>query len=244
MIDISVVHWHMGEDGWTFTLGPGVIPDQIAGSAKLHQIYTLSDPQCTSRVTVPVLFDSARMKIVFNESADIMRMFNSAFDLLGARHGDYYPAAHRTDIDRVNARICDGLNNGVYQAGFAATQSAYEEAVAGVFETLEWLEERLALRRYLVSDTLAEADIRLFTILIRFDAVYSGHFKCNRRALADFPSLWNYVRAFYQNLDIRPTVDFDHIKKHYYGSLPPSIRPASFPSVPTLISLRRAASLT
>lgn len=220
MIDVSVVHWHMGEDGWTFAPGPGVIPDPIAGAAKLHGIYTLADPHCTSRVTVPVLFDTAEMTIVSNESADIMRIFNTAFDHLGARAGDYYPSAYRAEIDAVNARVYDTLNNGVYKAGFATTQSAYEEAVAGVFDTLEWLESRLTHQRYLVGETLTEADIRLFTTLVRFDPVYFGHFKCNRRALADHPALWNYVRALYRPPDIEPTVDFDHIKKHYYGSHP------------------------
>ncbi len=220
MIGLSVVHWHMGEDGWTFAPGPGVIADPIVGAAKLHGIYTLSDPQCTSRVTVPVLFDTTEMTIVSNESADILRMFNSAFDHLGARQGDYYPAAHRSEIDAINARVYDTLNNGVYKAGFATRQSAYEEAVAGVFDTLGWLEARLAQRRYLVGEMLTEADIRLFTTLVRFDPVYFGHFKCNQRALADYPALWNYVRALYQRPDIRPTVDFDHIKKHYYGSHP------------------------
>ena len=220
MIDVSVVHWHMGEDGWTFAPGPGVIADPIFSVAELHELYTRSDPHCSSRVTVPVLFDKARMAIVSNESAEIIRMFNSAFDHLGARAGDYYPQVHRAEIDAVNARIYDTLNNGVYKAGFATRQSAYEEAVAGVFNTLEWLDVRLAQRRYLVADMLTEADIRLFTTLIRFDPVYFGHFKCNRRALADHPALWDYVRALYQHPDIGPTVDFDHIKKHYYGSHP------------------------
>lgn len=197
-----------------------MIPDPIGGAAKLHEVYTLSDPHCTSRVTVPVLFDTAEMTIVSNESADIMRMFNAAFDHLGARSGDYYLTAHRVEIDAVNARVYDTLNNGVYKAGFATRQSAYETAVAGVFDTLEWLESRLAHRRYLVGDMLTEADIRLFTTLVRFDPVYFGHFKCNRRALTDFLGLWSYVRALYQHPDIGPTVDFDHIKKHYYGSHP------------------------
>ena len=220
MIGISVVHWHMGSDGWTFAPGPGVIPDPIVGADELHGIYTRSDPQCTSRVTVPVLFDTAEMTIVSNESADILRMFNSAFDHLGARQGDYYPAADRGEIEAINARVYDTLNNGVYKAGFATRQAAYEEAVAGVFDTLEWLEARLAQRRYLVGETLTEADVRLFTTLVRFDPVYFGHFKCNRRALADHPALWDYVRALYQHPNIRPTVDFEHIKKHYYGSHP------------------------
>ena len=220
MISVSVVHWLMGEDGWTFTPGPGVVPDPIAHVPALQDIYRLADPRCTSRVTVPVLFDTAEMTIVSNESADIIRMFNAAFDHLGARPGDYYPAAHRAEIDAVNARIYDTLNNGVYKAGFATQQCAYDEAVAGVFGTLDWLEERLARQRYLVGDSLTEADIRLFTTLVRFDPVYHGHFKCNRHALTDYPALWDYTRALYQHADIRPTVDFVHIKGHYYGSHP------------------------
>ena len=218
MIGVSVVHWLVGDEGWTFAPGPGVVPDPIAQVSTLHELYTLSDPGCTSRVTVPVLFDSVERTIVSNESADILRMFNSAFDHLGARPGDYYHVAHRAEIDAVNARVYETLNNGVYKAGFAKTQSAYEEAVARVFETLDWLEDRLQRQRYLVGDQLTEADIRLFTTLVRFDSVYYGHFKCNRRALTGYPALWDYARALYQHPDIRPTINFTHIKGHYYGS--------------------------
>jgi putative glutathione S-transferase len=220
LISISVVHWLMGEDGWTFAPGPGVVPDPVAHVPALHGIYTLSNPRCTSRVTVPVLFDMTEMTIVSNESADIIRMFNSAFDHLGARPGDYYPAAHRAEIDAVNGRIYDTLNNGVYKAGFATRQCAYDAAVGGVFGTLDWLEDRLSRQRYLVGETLTEADIRLFTTLVRFDSVYHGHFNCNRRALTSYPALWDYTRALYQHPDIRPTVNFAHIKGHYYGSHP------------------------
>ena len=220
MIGVSVTHWHMGDDGWTFVPGPGVVPDPVAGVPALHGIYTLSDPRCTSRVTVPVLFDKAERVIVSNESADILRMLNSAFDHLGARDGDYYPAAHRAEIDTVNARVYDTLNNGVYKAGFATSQSAYDQAVHGVFDTLDWLDARLTGRPYLVGDVLTEADIRLFTTLVRFDTVYFGHFKCNRRALAGYPALWDYTRALYQHPGIKPTVNFAHIKRHYYGSHP------------------------
>jgi glutathionyl-hydroquinone reductase len=218
MIGVSVVHWLMGEEGWTFAPGPGVVPDVVAQVSALHELYTLSDPGCTSRVTVPVLFDTVERTIVSNESADILRMFNSAFDHLGARPGDYYPVALRDEIDAVNARIYETLNNGVYKAGFAATQYAYEEAVARVFETLDWLEERLQRQCWLVGDRLTEADIRLFTTLVRFDSVYYGHFKCNRHALTEYPSLWDFTRALYQHPDVRPTIDFMHIKGHYYGS--------------------------
>ena len=220
MIDLSVVHWLMGVDGWTFEPGPGVVPETVNGRQELHQIYTLADPACTSRVTVPVLWDKKRQTIVSNESAEIIRMFNAAFDHLGAKSGDYYPLAAREEIDAVNERIYADLNNGVYKAGFAERQSAYEDAVAGVFDTLGWLEERLSRQRYLVGPSLTEADIRLFTTLVRFDAVYFGHFKCNRRALVEYPALWSYTRALYQHPDIRPTVNFRHIKGHYYGSHP------------------------
>jgi putative glutathione S-transferase len=220
MIGVSVVYWLMGEDGWTFAPGPGVVPDPVAQVAVLHEIYTMSDPHCTTRVTVPVLFDAQERTIVSNESADIIRMFNSAFDHLGARPGDFYPATHRGEIDAVNARIYDTLNNGVYKAGLAARQDAYEEAVAGVFDTLDWLEQRLARQRYLVGDVLTEADMRLFTTLVRFDPVYHGHFKCNRRALTSYPALWDYTRALYQHPCIKPTVNFTHVKGHYYGSHP------------------------
>jgi putative glutathione S-transferase len=219
-IGVSVVHWHMGEDGWTFMPGPGVVPDPVAQVPLLHEIYTMSDQHCTSRVTVPVLFDTWERTIVSNESADIIRMFNSAFDHLGAHPGDFYPATLRDEIDAVNARIYDTLNNGVYKAGLATRQNAYDKAVADVFETLDWLEDRLARRRYLVGDELTEADIRLFTTLIRFDPVYHGHFKCNLRALTGYPALWNYTRALYQHPAIKPTVSLAHIKGHYYGSHP------------------------
>jgi len=220
LIDVSVVHWLMGEDGWTFDPDLGVIPDAVNGATFLHEIYTLSDPVCTSRVTVPVLWDKLNRRIVSNESADILRMFNSAFDGCGAAAGDYYPAEHRDEIDDVNARVYATLNNGVYRSGFATTQAAYEEAVGEVFETLDWLEQRLARQRYLVGGRLTEADIRLFTTLVRFDPVYHGHFKCNVRALVDYPALWAYTRDLFGHPAIRPTVDFDHIKGHYYGSHP------------------------
>jgi glutathionyl-hydroquinone reductase len=218
LIGLSVVHWLMGEDGWSFQPGPSVVPDTVNGTRWLRELYTLSDPHCTSRVTVPVLWDTTRRKIVSNESADILRMFNTSFDCLGAAGGDYHPSALRGEIDAINERVYANLNNGVYRAGFATTQQAYEAAVEDVFETLDWLEERLATRRFLVGERLTEADIRLFTTLVRFDPVYYGHFKCNRRALVDYPALWRYTRALYQHPAIRPTVDFEHIKKHYYGS--------------------------
>ena len=220
IVPVSVVHWLMGEDGWTFAPGPGVVPDAVNGANRLHELYTLAAPSCTSRVTVPVLWDKERRTIVSNESADIMRMFNAAFDRLGAKEGNYAPAALLGEIDAVNARVYATLNNGVYAAGFAPNQAAYEIAANGVFDTLDWLENRLARRPYLVGDTMTEADIRLFTTLVRFDAVYHGHFKCNRRTLAEYPSLWAYTRNLYRHPDIKPTVNFQHIKAHYYGSHP------------------------
>ena len=218
LVGLSVVHWLMREDGWTFAEGPGVVPDTVNGVSHLRDLYIRADPACTSRVTVPVLWDKHERTIVSNESADILRMFNSAFDALGAKEGDYCPAPLRAEIDAVNDRIYATLNNGVYKAGFATSQSAYEAAVAEIFSTLDWLEERLSRQRYLVGETLTEADVRLFTTLVRFDTVYFEHFKCNRRALADYPALWDYTRALYQHPDIRPTVNFTHIKGHYYGS--------------------------
>ena len=218
MIGLSVVHRLLGEDGWSFRDGPGVVPDTVNGAALLRDVYVLADPVCTSRVTVPVLWDKRERAIVSNESSEIIRMFNTAFDAVGAAPGDYYPAEHRTEIDAVNARVYDTVNNGVYRAGFASTQSAYEMAATAVFETLQWLEARLAGQRYLVGDQLTEADIRLFTTLVRFDPVYFGHFKCNRRALIDYPALWAYVRELYQHPAFRATVNFAHIKNHYYCS--------------------------
>lgn len=218
MIGLSVTHWLMADDGWTFQPGPGVVPDPLFGVDTLWQLYVRSDPTYTGRVTVPVLWDKAQGRIVSNESADILRMFNSAFDHVGAREGDYSPAGLREEIDAVNARVYDGLNNGVYKAGFAKSQAAYDEAVAKVFETLDWLEGRLSTTQWLCGDRLTEADWRLFTTLLRFDAVYHGHFKCNLRRLVDYPALWAYTRRLYAHPAVAPTVDFDHIKRHYYQS--------------------------
>lgn len=218
MVGLSVVHWLMADDGWTFTPGPDVVPDTVNGARCLYELYVKADPACTSRVTVPVLWDKRTNTIVSNESSEILRMFNSAFDALGALDGDYYPEALREEIDAVNARVYDTLNNGVYKAGFAGFQEAYEEAASGVFETLDWLEGRLTRKRYLVGGQLTEADIRLFTTLVRFDAVYFGHFKCNRRQIVDYPALSAYLRDLFQHPAIRPTVNFFHIKHHYYES--------------------------
>ncbi len=218
MIGISVVHWRMLENGWTFEAGPGVIPDPIHQAQYLYQIYTAAEPDYTGRVTVPVLWDKVTGTIVNNESAEIIRMLNSAFDGIGATAGDYYPEDLRPEIDALNARIYDNVNNGVYKSGFATTQQAYEEAVVPLFETLDFLEKRLSSTRYLCGARLTEADIRLFTTLVRFDAVYVGHFKCNLRRIADYPNLSAYLRDLYQMPEVRKSVNMAHIKGHYYES--------------------------
>ncbi|MGE0225401.1 MAG: glutathione S-transferase family protein [Acetobacteraceae bacterium] len=218
IVPMSVTHWLMGEQGWSFSPGEGVIPDPLFNSRYVHEIYTRAEAGYSGRVSVPVLWDQHTQTIVNNESAEILRMFASAFDGVGARPGDYYPRDKRDEIDQVNARIYETLNNGVYKAGFATTQSAYEEAVGPVFETLDWLESHLAQSRFLCGDALTEADIRLFVTLVRFDPVYHGHFKCNIRRLADYPTLWAYTRDIYQLPGIAPTVSFLHIKRHYYMS--------------------------
>ena len=218
IITVSVTHWLMAEQGWCFAPGEDVIPDPLFNSHYLHEIYSRADAKYSGRVSVPVLWDRHTQTIVNNESAEIVRMFGSAFDACGAKPGEYYPAALRADIDAVNARVYETVNNGVYKCGFASGQTAYEEALAPLFETLDWLEERLSQRRFIFGDTLTEADIRLFTTLVRFDPVYNGHFKCNLRRLIDYRSLWAYTRDLYQWPGIAPTVNFAHIKRHYYMS--------------------------
>jgi putative glutathione S-transferase len=217
-ISLSVVHYFMGEDGWSFSEAPGVIPDAVQGARLLHQIYTSADPRFTGRVTVPVLWDKNTSTIVNNESSEIIRMFNSSFDGIGARPGNYYPDSLQSEIDTVNRRVYDTVNNGVYRCGFATTQQAYEEAFKALFETMDWLEERLATQRYLLGNTITEADWRLFTTLLRFDPVYVGHFKTNLRRLVDYPNLFAYTRDLYQVEGVKETVQFDHIKRHYYQS--------------------------
>jgi putative glutathione S-transferase len=218
MIGVSTVHWLMRDDGWTFAEGPDVTGDPIHEAEFLHQVYTAADADYTGKVTVPVLWDKARGTIVSNESADIIRMFNSAFDSVGAAAGDYYPVALRGEIDAVNDRVYAEVNNGVYRAGFAETQAAYEEAVEPLFSALDWLESRLSDRPWLIGDQLTEADIRLFTTLVRFDLVYHGHFKCNRRRIVDYPALWRFVRDFHALPGVAETVNVAHIKRHYYES--------------------------
>jgi putative glutathione S-transferase len=218
MISVSVTHWLMREDGWTFAEGPGVVPDPIHHAQFMHQIYAAADPTYSGRVTVPVLWDRKTATIVNNESSEIIRMLNGAFDGVGARQGDYYPQALRGEIDAINARIYPNVNNGVYRAGFATSQAAYEEAVTALFAVLDEIDSRLATRRYLCGDQLTEADWRLFTTLVRFDAVYAGHFKCNIRRIADYAHLSGYLRELYQMPGIAGTVNFTHIKRHYYQS--------------------------
>jgi len=219
LISVSVVHPDMLSDGWTFdTDANGATGDRLLGKRFLREIYTEADPEADGRVTVPVLWDKVRGTIVSNESAEIIRMFNGAFDGITANTLDFWPVDLRDGIARVNARVYDGLNNGVYKAGFATTQAAYEEAAEGVFATLDWLEERLGANRHLRGDRLTEADWRAATTLFRFDAVYHGHFKCNRRRIVDYPNLWGYARELYQHPGVAETVNFAHITQHYYRS--------------------------
>ncbi len=190
----------------------------LNGKATLAEIYLIADPHYTGRVSVPVLWDKKRRTIVNNESSEIIRMLNSAFEAFTNIHTDYYPAALRAEIDRVNDMIYPNVNNGVYRAGFATSQEAYEEAARAIFATLDHLEARLSGQRYLVGKQITEADWRLFTTLVRFDTVYYSHFKCNLRRIADYPNLWNYLRDLYQVPGVAETVSIDHIKRHYYGS--------------------------
>lgn len=218
MISVSVVHWYMADNGWTFQAGEGVVPDSVNNADYMHQVYTTAMPDYSGRVTVPVLWDKENHTIVSNESPELIRMFNSAFDSIGAATGDYYPEHLRAEIDELNERIYESVNNGVYKCGFATSQEAYEEAIGPLFDTLDWLDDRLASRRYLTGDTITEADWRLFTTLVRFDPVYVGHFKCNLKRIADYPNLSGYVRDLYQQPGISETVNMQHIKNHYYGS--------------------------
>lgn len=218
MISISVVNWVMKENGWTFEEGDGVIADPIHNANFMHQVYTAAKPDMSGRVTVPVLWDKQTNTIVSNESSEIIRMFNSAFNGIGAKEGDYYPHALREEIDAINERVYNTVNNGVYKSGFATTQEAYEEAVVPLFESLDWLDDILANKRYLAGDQITEADWRLFTTLVRFDPVYVGHFKCNLKRIADYKNLPGYIRELFQINGVAQTVHMDHIKGHYYES--------------------------
>jgi len=222
-IAISIVDPFMGEHGWAFSapdgsISPGSTGDRINGTRYMHEIYTRAKSDFTGRVTVPVLWDTRTGTIVSNESSEIIRMLNSAFDGVGAAPGDYYPAELRADIDRINAPIFENVNNGVYRAGFATTQSAYEEGFDAVFATLDSLEERLGRGRYLTGARITEADWRLFPTMVRFDAVYHGHFKCNLRRIIDYPNLSGHTRDLYQTPGVAETVSIEHIKRHYYSS--------------------------
>jgi len=219
LIGVSVVHPDMLAEGWTFGRDfPGTTGDRLHGVAFLRDLYLRAAPRASGRVTVPVLWDRARDTIVSNESGEIIRMFNAAFDGITGNRQDFLPAPLRAGIDGVNARLYEGLNNGVYRAGFATTQAAYDAAVAEVFATLDWLEERLLGRRYLMGAEVTEADWRLLPTLLRFDPVYHLHFKCNRRRLIDYPSLWGYTRDLYQYPGVAATVHLDHIVRHYHYS--------------------------
>ena len=218
-IDISVVHPDMLTDGWTVASDyPGATGDRLFGLPFLRDIYTRTDPKVSGRVTVPILYDTQRETIVSNESSEIIRMFNGAFDDITGNRDDYWPEALRDDIETVNERVYDTVNNGVYKAGFATTQAAYDAAVVPLFETLDWLEDHLNTNRYLMGDRLTEADWRLFPTLVRFDSVYHLHFKCNRKRIVDYPNLWAYTRELYQVPGVAGTVNLDHIVRHYHYS--------------------------
>ncbi|MFY0312007.1 glutathione S-transferase family protein [Leisingera sp. D0M16] len=218
-ISVSVVHPDMLGEGWTFeTDEHGATGDSLFGSSHLHQVYTRADPGYTGRVTVPVLWDKTRNTIVSNESSEIIRMFNSAFDGITGNTEDYWPEELREPIEAVNARVYSTVNNGVYKSGFATSQEAYDAAVEPLFESLDWLEDLLSQHRYLLGDRITEADWRLFTTLLRFDPVYHVHFKCNRKRLVDYPNLWAYTRELYQWPGVAETVGMHHIVRHYYYS--------------------------
>ncbi|WP_377510868.1 glutathione S-transferase family protein [Octadecabacter sp. R77987] len=218
-ITVSAVHPHMLSDGWTFATDfDGATGDTLYDLPFARDIYLRADPQISGRVTVPILWDKQRETIVSNESSEIIRMFNSAFDAITGNTDDYWPADLRDDIAPVNDRIYDTVNNGVYKAGFATTQDAYEAGVLPLFDSLDWLEGHLSENRYLMGDRLTEADWRLWTTLIRFDPVYHLHFKCNRKRIVDYPNLWAFTRELYQMPGIAPTVRMDHIVHHYHYS--------------------------
>ena len=218
-ITVDVVDYHMGENGWEFKKRDGATGDSLMGKDYLHQVYTEADPHYTGRVTVPALWDKQKKTIVSNESAEIIRMFNSAFaEIADPKAPDFYPEELQGEIDEINDLVYNTVNNGVYKAGFATEQEVYEENVAALFDTLDKIEDRLKAQRYLVGEKLTEADWRLFTTLVRFDPVYVGHFKCNIRRIADYPNLYGYMRELYQMPGIAGTVNFKHIQHHYYGS--------------------------
>jgi putative glutathione S-transferase len=218
-ISVNIVSPNMLDHGWVFEPGiEGADADEINGKDRLYEVYQEADPDYSGRVTVPVLWDKQRQTIVSNESSEIIRMLNSAFDGVGAKPGDFYPEPLRDEIDEMNERVYHCVNNGVYRCGFATSQEAYEEAFHDLFVTLDALEDLLGNQRYLVGDQLTEADWRIFPTLVRFDPVYYSHFKCNLRMIADYPNLSHYLRELYQVPGVTETVNFDHIKQHYYFS--------------------------
>ena len=218
-ISVSVVHPDMLSDGWTFEADThGATGDTLYGLPFARDIYTKADPKISGRVTVPILWDKQRETVVSNESSEIIRMFNSAFDELTSNTDDYWPEAMRENIEEINARIYDTINNGVYKSGFATTQDAYDDAVGPLFDSLEWVEHILSENRYLMGARLTEADWRLFTTLVRFDSVYHLHFKCNRKRIIDYPNLWAYTRELYQTEGVAKTVNIQHIVRHYHYS--------------------------
>ena len=217
-VSVSITEPLYGKTGWEFGTARSGTSDTVNGKTTLAEIYLLADPRYTGRVSVPVLWDKKRRTIVNNESSEIIRMLNSAFDAFTDERTDYYPAQLRGEIDAVNDVIYTNINNGVYRTGFATSQEAYEEAAYGIFDTLDKIEERMSRQRLLTGRHLTEADWRLFTTLVRFDTVYYSHFKCNLRRIADYPNLWNYTRDLYQVPGVAETVSIDHIKRHYYGS--------------------------
>lgn len=219
MIDVSFVHWLMDKDGWTFQQDEqGIVGDKLYGFEFAHQIYTKADSSYSGRVTVPILWDKERETIVSNESSEIIRMLNSAFDDIGAKPGDYYPKEHREEINVLNESIYKAINNGVYKCGFATTQAAYNEAIEPLFNKLDELDERLSQSRFLLGETPLEADWRLFPTLFRFDAIYVGHFKCSKKRISDYKNLWRYARELYQWPGIADTTNMNHAKRHYYES--------------------------
>ncbi|MEO0326992.1 MAG: glutathione S-transferase family protein [Pseudomonadota bacterium] len=219
MISVSVVHWYMADKGWTFANDDqGIVGDRLFGSDFAHQIYTKADPKFSGRVTVPILWDKQTETIVSNESSEIIRMFNSAFDGIGAKPGDYYPQAKREKIDALNDRIYNTFNNGVYQCGFSTTQSAYNEAIVPLFDTLEFLDSHLGNSRFLTGEEPTEADWRLLPTLLRFDPIYHSHFKCNLKRLIDYPNLWPFTRDLFQWPGISETFNIEHARRHYFES--------------------------
>lgn len=219
MIDVSFVHWVLGKNGWTFLADDkGIVKDKLYGFDFAHELYNKANPRYTGRVTVPILWDKKRETIVSNESSDMMRMLNSAFDDIGAKPGDYYPFEKREEIDSLNDSIYQRINNGVYQCGFATSQQAYDEAIGPLFLALDELDAKLANTRFLCGDKPLEADWRFFPTLFRFDAIYVGHFKCAKKRIRDYPHLWRYTRELYQWPGIAETTNMEHAKRHYYES--------------------------